>query len=234
MQSISFYKQRLSELLSNLQNEFNAITEDGVIDYDEAIHGRAYIQAYQQQLHDLKATVHSDIKETRSAYKLRLMDADKAHRRLIREERADMLDAYNKVIHLIDRMLLDVKGSKRTFLETLGEFKMEEQTQQLEAVKSESEVETQELMSAVTEEFEESDTEEVKVVKLTVTRDELLLIMNKWQQLSTGMEAKLNQSGYTPEQLAQFVGARNAFSIAVEDIKNLLTIGETHEEVQTD
>ena len=233
MQSISFYKQRLSELLNNLQTEFNAITEDGVIDYDEAVHGRAYIQTYQQQLHDLKANVHSDIKETRAEYKLRLMDADKAHRRIMREEQADMLDAYNKVIHLIDRMLLDVEGSKRTFLETLGEFKMEAQTQQLDTVKSESEIETQELVSAVAV-TDETETEEIKVVKLTVTRDELLLIMNKWQQLSMGMEAKLNRSDYTPEQLAQFVGARNAFSIAVEDIKNLLTISETHEEVQTD
>lgn len=241
MQSIHFYQQRLSELLHNLQTEFNVITEDGIIDYDEALYGKAYITQYQDQLRDIKQQVHGDIKATRAHYKLRLMQSDQASRRALRDDQRHKVGGYNKVIHLIDKMLLDVEGSKRTFMDTIGEFKMVERTtQQFDPVKpkkqvSPSDMDTKEFTHQVPDlEHDEAETQDLEVVKLTITRDELLGVIEKWEQLVKSMEHKHTDSGATVEQQAQFIGAKNALKIAIEDIQHLFSSSEKRVELEWD
>lgn len=242
MQSIQFYQQRLSELLQNLQTEFSTITEDGIIDYDEALYGKAYVTRYQDQLRTLKQQVHADIKAARAHYKLRLMQTDKASRRVMRDNQTHKVNGYQKVVHLIDKMLLDVEGSKRTFMDTIGEFKMVERTtQQFDPVKSEpesvsaSDMDTKEFTHQIPDlEPEEVETQDLEVVKLTVTRDELLAIIEKWQQLAQNMEQKHSDRGATAEQQAQFIGAKNALKIAIEDIQHLFTSSEERIEFEWD
>ena len=212
MQSISYYRDQLTELFNALQAEFDDITQDGVIDYDEAQRGKEHVVDFQQNLHLLKKQVNDDLRETRRHYRYQIEKThEKDERRVLREEELHKIASYEKVVQIIDRMLLDSEGSKQTFSEMIGELRLERATQEQDMLVLDTLILKEHL-----------DTQDATPIEFKISSRELLSLVSKWRDLIKIMQAKAKDERYKPRHMAQFKGARKSLEIAIEDIENLI------------
>mgnify|MGYP001094531039 CR=1 FL=1 len=218
MELVSYYKDRLTALFNALQAEFDDITQNGVIDYDEAQRGKEHVIDFQQNLHLLKKQVNDDLRQTRRHYRYQVEKAeDREARHMLREEEINKLASYNKVVEIIDRMLLDSEGSKQTFSEMIGELRLERAT-----------LAPDEILPI------QLETQDTPPLEFMVNSRELLGLISKWRDLIKIMQRKSTDDRYKPRHMAQFKGARKSLEIAIEDIENLIMSSLESEENKPD
>ena len=117
MKSFDYYKEKLQVINHALDDHLDAVLEDGVIDYEEAVETKALTADFAKQLRTLKRELNLDIREVRSGYQLQINNAGRGKKAPLRKQKVNALAPYEYIKLRIDKILLNIANIKETSAE---------------------------------------------------------------------------------------------------------------------
>lgn len=208
MQSIEYYVGEVKRLGLEHNEHFREITEDGVIDYGEALDTRQLIRDYYDQLQVLKRQASADIAELHHIYGEKILVAQQSYAgdertaaiQQLRQEEQRMREAFEIVIERIDFLQVGIPQNHRLIENHIATLERDMQA----------------ITSATTYQ-PHIDNEDEPV------SDMLQRVLKNWRALLADIDSRYD-TPQTPQQNAYDAGVERALQMAIRDVEDVLAV----------
>lgn len=209
MQTVDYYVSEVKRLGLEHNEHFREITEDGMIDYGEALDTRQLIRDYYDQLQSLKRQASADIAELHDTYGEKMLVAQQRYDGDERKQAIQQLQleeqqaraAYEKIIERIDFLQVGIPQNHR-----LIESHIDTLEREMKVLGSQQEPPVPPATLA----------DDYNPVKEALQR-----VLKSWQALLADIDSR-HDDPQTPQQNAYDAGVERALQMAIRDVEDVL------------